>query len=684
MRLRDIRIRNRVMLLLAVPVVGVLVLGSMLVNQRANQVADAEELTDVLRLAPALSALVHEMQKERGLSAGFISSNGKKFASEIPGQRSATDGSRDALLNMLTDFRTEEHGQSMKTKIAKVKASLDRLADIRKSVDAVSISVGDMAKYYSGTIQDLLTNVEEMVALSPNATVIRGIGAYTAFLQAKERAGIERAMGATGFGAGKFSPAVYRRFLSLIAAQDTYLSTFSIFATDGQRALFAKAISGPVVADVDRLRMIAIDSNQTGNTGGIEADVWFAAITKKINLLKQVEDQLASDLVASVANLRATAQSEQIGLLAGLAIGLILLAALSTLIVWSITRPVASLTHQMGALAGGDLDTEITGVVRRDEIGDMGRAVLVFKENALEVKRMEAEQEAAKERAEQEKRAAMNQLADEFSASVGGVVETVSSASVQLNSSAQQLAGNAKQTSEQSAVVASASEQASANTQTVSAAAEELSKSIQEITRQVAESTRIAGDGVTQAQSANAKISGLVESAQKVGEVVSLITDIAEQTNLLALNATIEAARAGDAGKGFAVVASEVKNLASQTAKATDEIARQISDIQTATDDAVHVISSVTEVIERINEIAGNIASAVEEQGAATQEIARNVEQAAAGTSAVNENIQHVSQAADETGKSANGILEAANDLSSQSNVLKSVVAEFLNKVRAA
>ncbi|MCF3629314.1 nitrate- and nitrite sensing domain-containing protein [Thalassospiraceae bacterium LMO-SO8] len=656
----------------------------MLVTHRMNQVSDAESLADVLRLAPVLSNLVHELQKERGMSAGFISSKGQKFAADIPVQRGATDARRDALMSILADFRAEDHGQSIKTKIDKVKESLDRMANVRKGVDTAALSVGEMAKYYSGTIQNLLTNVEEMVALSPNATVIRGIGAYTAFLQAKERAGIERAMGAAGFSAGKFSPAVFQRFLSLIAAQETYLSTFAVFATDGQREFLAKTVSGPITAEVDRLRKIAIDSDETGNTGGIEAGAWFDAITKKINLLKQVEDRLASDLVAAVTDIRTQAQSEEIGLLVGLAIGLVLLAALSALIVRSITQPVTSLTRQMGALAGGDLEIEINGVVRKDEIGDMGRAVLVFKENAMAVKRMEAEQAAAKERAEQEKRTAMNLLADEFSASVGGVVDTVSSASAHLNSSATQLAGNAQQTSEQSAVVASASEQASANTQTVSAAAEELSKSIQEITRQVTESTRIASDAVHQAQSANAKISGLVESAQKVGEVVNLITDIAEQTNLLALNATIEAARAGDAGKGFAVVASEVKNLANQTAKATEEIARQIADIQASTNDAVTVIGSVTAVIEQINEIAGNIASAVEEQGAATQEIARNVEQAASGTSAVNENIQHVSLAADQTGKSADGILQAANELSNQSGVLKSVVAEFLDKVRAA
>ena len=684
MKLTNMRISSRVSLLLALPVIGALILGTMMFMQRFTDVSESENLAEVLHLAPVLSNLVHELQKERGMSAGFIGSKGQTFAAELPPQRAETDARRKDLIDALGGFDARSRGTSVQANVDKVTTALARLDGSRSAIDKLTVNVGQMAAFYSGLIHDLLSNVEQMVALSPNAAIIRGIGAYTAFLQAKERAGIERAMGAAGFGAGKFAPTVYRRFVQLIAAQDTYLATFAVFATPGQAEFLKTTVTGPAVAEVARMRKAAIESLDTGNTGGVAASAWFNQITQKINLLKTVEDRLADDLSASVAALTDQAKTQMLQLLAGLATGLVLLGVLSTLIVRSITRPVAALTDQMGRLAGGDLELEITGTEQQDEIGAMGRAVLVFKENALEVQRMEAEQKAAEERAEKEKRATMNRLADEFSTSVGGVVETVSTASVQLNSSAQQLAGNAKQTSEQSAVVASASEQASANTQTVSAAAEELSKSIQEIARQVAESTRIASDAVLQAQSANTKISGLVESAQKVGEVVDLITDIAEQTNLLALNATIEAARAGDAGKGFAVVASEVKNLASQTAKATDEIARQISGIQTATDDAVHVISAVTEVIERINEIAGNIASAVEEQGAATQEIARNVEQAAAGTSAVNENIQHVSQAADETGKSATGILEAANDLSSQSDVLKSVVAEFLDKVRAA
>ena len=350
----------------------------------------------------------------------------------------------------------------------------------------------------------------------------------------------------------------------------------------------------------------------------------------------------------------------------------------------SITNPISNMTNAMGVLAGGDLDADIPAQDRQDEIGEMAAAVQVFKENAIRVKEMEAEQVEQEKRAAAEKTRLMNQMADDFQASVGGVVETVSSASTELQSSAQSMTAISEETSSQATAVAAASEEASTNVQTVASAAEELSSSISEISRQVSQSTEIAGSAVTAAEKADEMVQGLAMSAQKIGEVVALITDIADQTNLLALNATIEAARAGDAGKGFAVVASEVKNLANQTARATEEISGQISGIQTATQASVQAIQGITKTIGEISEIAGAIAAAVEEQGAATSEIARNVEQAAAGTGEVSANIGGVTQAAGEAGQSAAQVLGAANELSQQSELLKAEVAKFMAQVRQA
>ncbi len=349
-----------------------------------------------------------------------------------------------------------------------------------------------------------------------------------------------------------------------------------------------------------------------------------------------------------------------------------------------ITSPLSEMTRAMGFLAEGDLETDVPALGRGDEIGKMAATVQVFKENAIRVKQMEVEKEESARRSEAEKHGLMMAMADDLEASVGGVIAAVSAASTEMQSSAQSMASTAEHTSTQSTEVAAAAELASANVQTVATAAEELSSSIGEISRQVSQSSEIASNAVKEAERTNKMVLGLADSAQKIGDVVELITDIAEQTNLLALNATIEAARAGDAGKGFAVVASEVKNLANQTARATEEISSQIGGIQSATIEAVGAIQGIGGTIGEINGIASTIAAAVEEQGAATGEIARNVEQAATGTQTVTSNIAGVTTAAGETGQAAGEILSATGELSQQSELLKAEVDKFLEQIRVA
>ncbi len=363
--------------------------------------------------------------------------------------------------------------------------------------------------------------------------------------------------------------------------------------------------------------------------------------------------------------------------------GLLATAVITFFTARAIVDPVNSMTSAMGRLADGDLDVEIEGAERKDEIGKMAAAVQVFKENAIEVKRLEEEQADAARRAEEEKRAGMNAMAEQFESNVGSVLTAVSTAAGQMESSAQAMSVTAEQTNSQAATVASAAEETSVNVQTVASATEELASSISEISRQVGQSSKITSEAVADTERTNQQVKGLAEAAEQIGEVVELISSNAEQTNLLALNATIEAARAGDAGKGFAVVASEVKNLATQTARATDDISSQVASIQGATTDAVNAIQGIGGTIGKVDEISSAIAAAVEEQQAATQEIARNVQQAAAGTQEVTSNITGVNKAASETGEAASEVLSLSGDLSTQSGSLSTAVDKFLATIRS-
>ncbi|WP_244304446.1 methyl-accepting chemotaxis protein [Roseibium aestuarii] len=362
--------------------------------------------------------------------------------------------------------------------------------------------------------------------------------------------------------------------------------------------------------------------------------------------------------------------------------------AVVTLLGWvaarGISRPLTAMCTVMTRLAHQDLDVAITGADRKDELGAMAQALTIFKGNMQETNRLRHEQEQAKLRTEEEKRAFMHRLADEFNAVVGSIIESVARSAQDLNMTSATMAGSAEETTHQASAVAAAAEQASANVQTVASATEEMSASVEEINRQVSESFSITRQAVDEADQANAAVNSLSEGAERIGNVVQIIQEIANQTNLLALNATIEAARAGEAGKGFAVVASEVKALAGQTASATDEIATQIASMQSSTEASVLRIRNISRTITRMNEISGMIAAAIEEQTSANNEIARNVQEAAEGTTEVSANIAGVSQAANETGAAAAQVQSASTELAHQAGELEAKLDSFLDKVRSA
>jgi methyl-accepting chemotaxis protein len=432
-------------------------------------------------------------------------------------------------------------------------------------------------------------------------------------------------------------------------------------------------------------------SYQADFAGVVKATLDVAADTKKLSetyaqlepVLAELEQKMKESYSAAQGAYEADVAATKRIILSGIGIVIVIVAGMAWIVGRGISRPIVGMTGLMNRLAGGDLDVEIAGTERRDEIGEMAKAMEIFKDNAVANRKLEAEQRAEQARREARTRRLDDLFAD-FDGKISELLRVVTSATTELQAAANSMSSTAEETNRQATAVAAGAEETSANVQTVATATEELSSSVSEIGRQVAQSTTIATKAVDEADKAGSAVRGLSDAAEKIGGVVRLINEIAAQTNLLALNATIEAARAGEAGKGFAVVASEVKTLATQTAKATEEISGQVSGIQSATDGAVTAITTVGTVIGEVHQIAATIAAAVEEQGSATQEIARNVQQAATGVQEVTTNIASVSQAASDAGAAATQVLGAANDLSKQASGLRTTVDRFLADVKAA
>jgi methyl-accepting chemotaxis protein len=494
---------------------------------------------------------------------------------------------------------------------------------------------------------------------------------------------------------------VAAQFQTAMALVSTFIvnSDQSVATSAVARLKFVETALEAIPAEEEKVARAVKDAT-------VQLEEYRNALTKLIDNAKEV-DELSIEMADSTAAIMKASSAMKADLLAdqqrldsessatisetqrlvvALAIGGFLLGgALAVFLGSGISRPIIAMCRAMRELAGGNFDVVLPGLGRKDELGEMAAAVEEFKVQAItKAERDAATLDAQNKASAAGRRAELIRFADEFEAAVGSIVTNVSASAVQLEASADTLTRTAETTQNLSGQAAGASEQASSNMQSVATATEELSASVNEIGRQVQESNRIAEAAVLQAQQTDGRIGKLLRAAQEIGDVVKLITAIAEQTNLLALNATIEAARAGDAGRGFAVVASEVKSLASQTAKATDEISTHIAGMQDATQESVAAIKEIGGTIGQISSIASTIASAVEEQSSATQEIARSVENVAEGTGEAAANIMEVNRGAAETGSASANVLDAARSLSSESTRLREELGRFMSNIRAA
>ncbi len=676
--IKNLSIKFKILLIIILPLGAYLCVSGNNLIGGYKQLNSYNAVHELSLLSNYISALVHELQKERGASAGFLGSKGKQFADKLHNQRQNTDAKKSTAHEILHQESFSRHGVEFPALILTSHNHLKNLTNIRKQVSAQTITVKEAVIYYSEANRKLLDIIGYMTHLTTDAKLSNQISAYYNFLQSKERAGKERAVLSGVFSKGSFSSEMYELFIQLVTEQNTFISVFKTLATPEEKQFFQETVRGNAVEQVEKMRNIALAVNlDHAKSFDVDAIVWFETITKKINLLKQVEDHLASQIEEKT---KASASAEKSSITISL-LTFLIIVIVSTCLVFLVTSVILNGIRQATDVAlelaenDGDL-TKRMHLHTNDEIGALGQAVDKMLDNLSSIIGQVRDISGSLDTANTKLSDLSSEMHDETE-NVAGRASTVATAAEEMSVNMDS--------------VAIAVEDTAQNVSSVAAATEDIATVSNEIAANTQKASVITDNAVKQAANSSERVHELGLAANEIGKVTETITEISAQTNLLALNATIEAARAGEAGKGFAVVANEIKDLAKQTADATLEIKSKIEGIQNSTKGTVQEIEGISKVIDEINEIVSGISASVEVQTTTSTTIAQNIQLASEGVLEVTENVSQASTVSQEVAKdiaevdqSSNQMLAStdkvnitARELDSLANTLQELVGKF-------
>ncbi|WP_193183769.1 methyl-accepting chemotaxis protein [Nisaea sediminum] len=646
-----------------------------------------EKLAPLTELSIAASEVIHELQKERGLTVGLITSGfAEKNASAVAAQRRLSDPAIELFRRSEAVFKedvvaSDESFRESGILLGKIEDALGRLGEHRGRADGKSLKVPENVAYYTGVIEDLISLTVLGTEHSPSQDITALMLPYVAMIEAKENGGLERAIGAALLNRaaeGTFDRGQYEAYLGRLVGERNALARFRQSASTELEAVYAATVTRQAEDAVAKGRKILAALPETVDPKGMTGTEWFATATKRLDLFKQVEDHIAGKIRSETQQQIAEAEWEVYRIL--LVNGAIVLIFISFGL-WRalpISARINRIVDALTRLAKGDESVTLPQDKRQDDLGDMARALVVFKTQMDQRAQLEKEQQEAEIQAQEDRTKSLRRMADAVEGELQGRVDGIAKESSKLSRDANELSGISTNVSENAQAVASAAEEATSNAASVSDFANQINRSLADVVAQVEEAKNAALGAQEIAEKTNAVVTRLQEAASEVGTVSTLISDIAEQTNLLALNATIEAARAGDAGKGFAVVASEVKNLANQTQSSAANITDQIAGIQGIATDAVGAIGEIAGAIDKISASARAIEEAVDEQASAVNEIAEGAAQSSAGSQEVTRRMVDVTHSIEQLDSFSKNLAGLSSSLQEELGGLNSAIKRII------